>query len=48
MIRLPMTAAGHVALEDELRNRTRIAPPRLVRRIQQAISDDANLVENSE
>jgi transcription elongation factor GreA len=48
MTRLPMTAAGHVALEDELRRRTRIARPRLVQRIQQAISDDANLVENSE
>jgi transcription elongation factor GreA len=39
---------GHVALEDELRHRTRIARPRLVQRIQHAISDDANLVENSE
>jgi transcription elongation factor GreA len=48
MTRLPMTPAGHVALEDELRHRTRIARPRLVQRIQQAISDDANLVENSE
>src|ERR1700746_1012721 len=48
MTRLPMTAAGHVALEDELRNRTRIARPSLVQRIRQAISDDANLVENSE
>src|ERR1700740_2481343 len=48
MTRLPMTAAGHVALEDELRNRTRIARPTLVQRIRQAISDDANLVENSE
>ena len=48
MTRLPMTAAGHVALEDELRHRTRIARPRLVQRIQHAISDDANLVENSE
>jgi transcription elongation factor GreA len=48
MTRLPMTAAGHVALEDELRHRIRIARPRLVQRIQQAIADDANLVENSE
>ena len=48
MTRLPMTAAGHVALEEELRHRTRIARPRLVQRIQQAISDDADLVENSE
>ena len=43
-----MTAAGHAALEDELRGRIRIERPRLVQRIQQAIADDANLVENSE
>jgi transcription elongation factor GreA len=43
-----MTAAGRVALEDELRHRTRIARLGLVQRIQQAISDDANLIENSE
>src|SRR6476660_7485025 len=48
MTRLPVTPAGHVALEDELRYRTRTARPRLVQRIQQAISDDANLAENSE
>ncbi|MGY3618307.1 transcription elongation factor GreA [Bradyrhizobium sp. USDA 10063] len=43
-----MTAAGHAALEDELRGRIRIERPRLVQRIRQAIADDANLVENSE
>jgi transcription elongation factor GreA len=43
-----MTAAGHAALEDELRGRIRIERPRLVQRVQQAIADDANLVENSE
>ena len=48
MTRLPVTAAGHVALEEELRHRIRVARPCLVRRIQQAISDDSNLVENSE
>ena len=48
MTRLPMTAAGHAALEDELKGRIRIERPRLVQRIQQAIADDANLVENSE
>jgi transcription elongation factor GreA len=48
MTKLPMTAAGHVALQDDLRHRIRITRPRLVQRIQQAISDDANLVENSE
>jgi transcription elongation factor GreA len=48
MTRLPVTAAGHVALEEELRHRIRVARPCLVGRIQQAISDEANLVENSE
>ena len=48
MTRFPVTAAGHVALEEELRHRIRVARPCLVRRIQQAISDDSNLVENSE
>ena len=43
-----MTAAGHAALEDELKGRIRIERPRLIQRIQQAIADDANLVENSE
>jgi len=43
-----MTAAGHAALEDELRGRIRIERPRLVERTRQAIADDANLVENSE
>src|ERR1700751_2288056 len=48
MARLPVTAAGPVVLEEELRHRIRVARPGLVRRIQQAISDEANLVENSE
>jgi transcription elongation factor GreA len=48
MSRLPMTAAGHAALEGELKHRIRIKRPELVQRIQQAIADDANLAENSE
>jgi transcription elongation factor GreA len=48
MSNLPMTAAGHAALEAELRHRIRIKRPQLVQRIQQAIADDANLAENSE
>ena len=48
MNRLPITAAGHVALEDELKHRIRDERPRLIRRIQEAIADDSNLVENSE
>jgi transcription elongation factor GreA len=48
MSKLPMTAAGHAALEDELKQRIRIERPRLVQRIQEAIADDSNLAENSE
>jgi transcription elongation factor GreA len=48
MSRLPMTAAGHSALEDELKQRVRVERPRLVQRIQEAIADDSNLAENSE
>ena len=43
-----MTAAGHAALEDELKQRIRAERPRLVQRIQEAIADDSNLAENSE
>jgi transcription elongation factor GreA len=48
MSELPMTAAGHSALEDELKQRIRIERPHLVERIQAAIADDSNLAENSE
>jgi transcription elongation factor GreA len=48
MNNLPMTAAGHSALEDELKQRIRIERPHLVERIQAAIADDSNLAENSE
>src|SRR5262244_543920 len=48
MTKLPMTAAGHSTLEDELKERTRVERPRLVQRIQEAIADDSNLAENSE
>src|SRR3954451_20853182 len=47
MTKLPMTAAGHAALEDELRHRIRIQRLALVQRVQEAIADDPNLVENS-
>jgi transcription elongation factor GreA len=43
-----MTSAGYATLEGELRRRIRIERPDLVRRIQQAIADEPNLVENSE
>jgi transcription elongation factor GreA len=48
MNRFPITAAGHAALEDELKHRIRDERPRLIRRIQEAIADDSNLAENSE
>src|SRR5262249_14690147 len=48
MNKVPMTAAGHTALEDELKQRIRVERPRLVQRIQEAIADDTNLAENSE
>src|SRR6516165_7582401 len=48
MNKLPMTAAGHSALEGELKQRIRVERPRLVHRIQEAIADDTNLAENSE
>ena len=48
MNKLPMTAGGHSALQDELTNRIRIERPRLIQRIQEAIADDSNLAENSE
>jgi transcription elongation factor GreA len=48
MTKHPMTAAGHSALERELKHRIRVERPRLVQRIQEAIADDSNLAENSE
>ena len=47
MSKLPMTAAGHSALEDELKHRIRVERPRLLQRIQEAIADDSNLAENA-
>jgi transcription elongation factor GreA len=43
-----MTAAGYAALKAELNDRIRTKRPQLAERIQQAIADDPNLVENSE
>src|SRR5262249_34310431 len=48
MSKLPMTASGHAALEDELKHRIRIERAHLIERIQEAIADDSNLAENSE
>ena len=48
MNKLPMTAAGHLVLEEELRHRIQVERPHLIQRIQEAIADDSNLAENSE
>jgi hypothetical protein len=48
MNKLPMTAAGHLVLEEDLRHRIQVERPRLIQRIQEAIADDSNLAENSE
>ena len=48
MNKLPMTAAGHSALEDELKERIQVERPHFVRRILEAIADDSNLAENSQ
>jgi transcription elongation factor GreA len=48
MIRLPITSAGHAALERELKHRIQVERPRFIQRIKEAIADDSNLAENSE
>ena len=48
MNRIAITAAGHAALEDELKHRIRVERPRLITRVQDAIADDSNLAENAE
>jgi len=48
MTKLPMTTVGHSALEQELMQRIRVERPRLTERVQQAIADDSNLVENAD
>jgi transcription elongation factor GreA len=46
--KVPITASGHAALDAELKHRMRDERPRLIQRIQDAISDDSNLAENSD
>jgi transcription elongation factor GreA len=48
MNRFPITAAGHAALQGELKHRIRVERPRLILRVKEAIADDSNLAENSE
>ena len=45
---IPMTAAGHAALETELKHRIQAERPSLIRRLQEAIADDTNHAENTE
>jgi transcription elongation factor GreA len=46
--KMPMTAEGHAALENELNQRIGVERPRLIQRIQDALADDSNLAENTE
>jgi transcription elongation factor GreA len=48
MNKLSMTAAGHSALEDELKRRIQVERPHFAQRMQESIADDSNLAENSE
>src|SRR5215471_19744257 len=48
MTKFPMTAAGYLALEEELNQRIGVERPRLIKRMQEALADDSNLAENSE
>ena len=48
MNKLPVTAMGHLVLEEELKHRIEIERPRLIDRIRAAIAGDSNLAENSE
>ena len=48
MNKFPMTAVGHLVLEEELKRRIEVERPRLIDRIRDAIAGDSNLPENSE
>src|SRR5215475_4262248 len=48
MTKFPMTAAGYLALGEELNQRIGVERPRLIKRMQEALADDSNLAENSE
>ena len=48
MNKLPVTAAGHSALENESKHRIQVERSRLLQRIQEAVADDTKLAENSE
>jgi transcription elongation factor GreA len=46
--KLPMTAEGYAALQNELTHRIQADRPRIGGRIKDAIADDSNLPENAE
>jgi transcription elongation factor GreA len=46
--KLPTTAEGYAALQDELRRRSQVDRPRIAERIKDAMADDPNLLENAE
>ena len=48
MISFPITADGRGALENELKHRLHFERPRLIGRVQAAIADEPNFVENSD
>jgi len=46
--KLPTTAEGYAALQNELRRRSQVDRPRIAERIKDAMADDPNLPENAE
>ena len=48
MTSLPMTSAGYATLQQELKDRLHVERPKIIARLQQAMTDEANLTENSD
>jgi transcription elongation factor GreA len=48
MARLPTTAEGYAALQEELKRRSQVDRPRIGERIKNAVADEPNLPENAE
>src|SRR3569832_1348769 len=48
MTSLPMTSAGYATLQQELKDRLHLERPKIIARLQQAMTDEANLTENSD
>ena len=46
--KIPMTAAGHLVLESELKHRQQVERPRIIQQITDARTDDSDLSENAE